>query len=626
MSDSSLTTERFANARRADVIQPGDVIANKYLVRTVLGRERGLLLDATHTETDHRVVIKLLPAGHGDDKEVERFRREGRALAKLQSEHVARIIDVGSQADGSFYLVRQHLEGIDLAQYLRQSGPLPLAHAVLLIAQAAEAVAEAHGHGVILRELAPTHLFMTQRAGGAPVLKVVDFGTAKPKHGAGPEAGGELTATAMFGISPYASPELVRKAKNLDFRMDVWSLGAIFYEMLAGRPPFNGELAMLMLQITKEDLMPLSSFRSDLPPEIDQIIGWAMAKDVDGRFRNVHAFMHALLPYAPVEAQMLIERIGHITRAARTRRQGEGAELAARQPPVVIAPAVMPAPAAPPPMPAMSQAPAVLPPPAMPAILPPPAMPPMAAVSQAPAVNEGNAPVAAESSAAPAAPRADEVVAAAAAPPPAVKAAQPKREWSSFANGLAFMSGAIPVLLGVLILAAGLPAKGGAKTASAEQTRDAVEATAAPAGEAGSSATAHKEGSPSSSDSDDAASHAKATPMHSKAKASKRTVAARKASKADSGQELPEMEDASSDDAPSAGGGTGTLFAVATGGNCAFSVNGASKGTSASVKLALPAGTYSVACKRASGEAISKSVTVKEGQAAFATFKSQEST
>jgi eukaryotic-like serine/threonine-protein kinase len=581
MSDSSLTTERFANARRADVIQPGDVIANKYLVRTVLGRERGLLLDATHTETDHRVVIKLLPAGHGDDKEVERFRREGRALAKLQSEHVARIIDVGSQADGSFYLVRQHLEGIDLAQYLRQSGPLPLAHAVLLIAQAAEAVAEAHGHGVILRELAPTHLFMT---------------------------------------------ELVRKAKNLDFRMDVWSLGAIFYEMLAGRPPFNGELAMLMLQITKEDLMPLSSFRSDLPPEIDQIIGWAMAKDVDGRFRNVHAFMHALLPYAPVEAQMLIERIGHITRAARTRRQGEGAELAARQPPVVIAPAVMPAPAAPPPMPAMSQAPAVLPPPAMPAILPPPAMPPMAAVSQAPAVNEGNAPVAAESSAAPAAPRADEVVAAAAAPPPAVKAAQPKREWSSFANGLAFMSGAIPVLLGVLILAAGLPAKGGAKTASAEQTRDAVEATAAPAGEAGSSATAHKEGSPSSSDSDDAASHAKATPMHSKAKASKRTVAARKASKADSGQELPEMEDASSDDAPSAGGGTGTLFAVATGGNCAFSVNGASKGTSASVKLALPAGTYSVACKRASGEAISKSVTVKEGQAAFATFKSQEST
>jgi serine/threonine protein kinase len=111
---------------------------------------------------------------------------------------------------------------------------------VLFVLQAAEAVAETHGHGIILRELQPSHLFLTQRAGGAPLVKVIDFGTAKlMRDAAAPGAGGELTATTMFGMSPYSSPELVRKAKNVDARTDVWSLGGILYELLTGRPPFT---------------------------------------------------------------------------------------------------------------------------------------------------------------------------------------------------------------------------------------------------------------------------------------------------------------------------------------------------------------------------------------------------
>ncbi len=117
----------------------------------------------------------------------------------------------------------------------------------------------------------------------------------------------------MFGLSPYSSPELLRKAKNVDVRTDVWSLGAIFYELLTGRPPFTGETAMLMLQITKETPPPPSQIRGDLPPEVDQIISWALAKDVDGRFKNVHAFTHALQPYANAEGQVLIDRIRQIT-------------------------------------------------------------------------------------------------------------------------------------------------------------------------------------------------------------------------------------------------------------------------------------------------------------------------
>src|SRR4051794_36818426 len=108
---------------RADEIHPGDLIAGKYRVRAVLGRSHGLLVEAFHTEFDQRVVIKVLLAGSGDDREIERFRREARVLAKLASEHAARIIDVGTESDGSFYLVREYLDGIDLGSYAKQSGP-----------------------------------------------------------------------------------------------------------------------------------------------------------------------------------------------------------------------------------------------------------------------------------------------------------------------------------------------------------------------------------------------------------------------------------------------------------------------------------------------------------------------
>src|SRR5262249_30748966 len=158
----------------------------------------------------------------------------------LSSEHTARILDVGSENDGTFYLVREHLEGTDLAHYLRTNGRLALSDAVLLILQAAEAIAETHSHGIIVREIQPSTLFLTQRPGGAPLVKVIDFGTAKLMNAAAaPGVGSELTATAMFGLSQYSSPEMIRKAKTADGRTDVWSLGAILYEMLTGRPPFN---------------------------------------------------------------------------------------------------------------------------------------------------------------------------------------------------------------------------------------------------------------------------------------------------------------------------------------------------------------------------------------------------
>ena len=311
------------HSMRSDDIHPGDVIGGKYRVRAILSRVPTLTLEAFHVEFDQRVVIKLLLPGTGDDREIERFRREARVLTKLESEHAARIIDVGTQSDGSFYLVRQHVEGEDLTSYVQNYGPRPLPEAVLLALQAAECIAETHGHGIIVRELAPPNMVISRRPSGTPLLKITDFGTAKLMRDASAPAGNSsLTATALFGLSSYSSPELVRKAKNVDVRADVWSLGAVLYFMLAGKPPFSGDVARLMLAITREEPPAITSIRGDVVPDIDNILSWALAKDIDRRFKNVHSFAHSLSPYAPSEGQVLIERIAQIAHRAKQRKSG----------------------------------------------------------------------------------------------------------------------------------------------------------------------------------------------------------------------------------------------------------------------------------------------------------------
>ena len=297
-------------------MHPGDIVAGKYRVANILGRSRGWLLEAHHTEFDQRVAIRMLSPHLCDEKQLEQFRREARTLSKLESEHVARIIDVGTHSDGSFYLVRQFLEGIDLATHIRNQGALRLDEAILYLLQAGEAVQECHTQKIILRELQPSSLFITKKRGGTPLVKLIDFGTAKIlKDPAGEVVNGEMTATVMFGMSPYSSPELVRKVRGIDGRTDVWSLGCILYEMLAAVAPFQGEMAELMLRITREEPLPLSGLRPDLPKEFDQIISWALAKDRESRFSSTYAFAHAMKQYASPEGQVLVDQIGRLLHA-----------------------------------------------------------------------------------------------------------------------------------------------------------------------------------------------------------------------------------------------------------------------------------------------------------------------
>src|SRR5262245_43180969 len=159
----------------------GDVIAGKYEVTGVLGSGgMGYVISARHTELGEMVALKFLrPEALVHPELVERFAREARAAAKIRSEHVANVFDVGALPDGTPYIVMEYLAGKDLADYLHQEGALPVQVAVEYIMQACEALAAAHSHGIVHRDIKPENLFLTQQAQGMYLIKVLDFGISK---------------------------------------------------------------------------------------------------------------------------------------------------------------------------------------------------------------------------------------------------------------------------------------------------------------------------------------------------------------------------------------------------------------------------------------------------------------
>src|SRR4051812_28659530 len=168
-------------------VQPGEILAGKYRVERVLGvGGMGVVVAATHLQLDERVAIKfLVPDALSSDEAVARFAREARAAVKIKSEHVARVIDVGTLDNGAPYMVMEYLEGGDLSRVLQAQGPLPVEDAVEYVLQACEAIAHAHVLGIVHRDLKPANLFLIRRPDGTNAIKVLDFGISKVMPGKG---------------------------------------------------------------------------------------------------------------------------------------------------------------------------------------------------------------------------------------------------------------------------------------------------------------------------------------------------------------------------------------------------------------------------------------------------------
>ena len=277
----------------------GDVVGGKYrLTRRIGEGGMGVVFEAVHSRLRQSVAIKFLrPDVLLLPDAVERFDREARASGRMRGPHVVHLLDVDTDVAGRPYMVMELLRGRDLEAELRAHGPMSVPEVVDWALQACAALTAAHAAGIVHRDLKPSNLFLAEES-GARVLKVLDFGISKFSR----EADLAVTSTAMIVGTPlYMSPEQVRSSKDVDARTDIWSLGVILYELIAGAPPFLGSTTAAIAAIVADATPSLRDVRPEVPEELERVIVTALAKDPNHRFPSAEALAAALMPFASAE-------------------------------------------------------------------------------------------------------------------------------------------------------------------------------------------------------------------------------------------------------------------------------------------------------------------------------------
>jgi eukaryotic-like serine/threonine-protein kinase len=298
----------------------GEILAAKYELEGVLGTgAMGVVVAARHIVLDERVAIKfLLPEVLDDPAAMARFMREAQASAKIKSEHVARVTDVGTCEDGTPFMVMEYLEGEDLNAWLKSHGPLPATQAVEFVLQACEAIAEAHALGIVHRDLKPSNLFCVRRPDGGLAIKVLDFGISKLIGPEYPNAAPSMTdASDLMGSPMYMSPEQLQSTRDVDNRTDIWSMGIILFELMTGKSPFAGEsLTAVVLNIAAQPPQSVRELRREIPVGLDAIIDKCLRKDRTERYSTVGELALALARYGSKRAQASVERVLGIIESA----------------------------------------------------------------------------------------------------------------------------------------------------------------------------------------------------------------------------------------------------------------------------------------------------------------------
>jgi eukaryotic-like serine/threonine-protein kinase len=307
------------HAMAAVNISEGQVLAGKYRVERIIGEGgMGVVVAARHLQLDESVAIKfLLPDVAQNPEAVERFAREARASIKIKSEHVVRVMDVGTLEGNVPYMVMEFLQGGDLSALLQvRGGPLQVQEAVEYVLQACEALADAHVLGIVHRDLKPANLFLLQRSDGSPCVKVLDFGISK-MTGTSASNMQMTKTTAVMGSPLYMSPEQMASSRDVDARSDIWALGAILYELLTAKPPFLADtLPQVCALILQSNPEPMRATRPDVPEAVERVVLKCLEKKREDRYQNVGEFAVALHDYATRNARTSIERIGRVLQAS----------------------------------------------------------------------------------------------------------------------------------------------------------------------------------------------------------------------------------------------------------------------------------------------------------------------
>jgi serine/threonine-protein kinase len=300
------------------MFDPGRLIAGKYRIERTLGEGgMGVVVLAKHLQLDQSVALKFMHTKTGLPPEaVTRFLREARAVAKLRGEHVARVLDVDTLADGTPYIVMEYLEGRDLATRLDE-GPVPPMEAVDYVIQTCVGLAEAHAQGIVHRDLKPANLFLTRTPDGTPLVKVLDFGVSKLRADEDGQTSTTRTGTVM-GSPLFMPPEQARSSKDVDGRADIWSLGAVLYKLITQRPPFLADnMADLFAEILHRPHVPITEHAPDVSPGLAAVIDRCLAKLPSDRYATLGDLALALGPFASADGQHLVPRVLRLSGDAR---------------------------------------------------------------------------------------------------------------------------------------------------------------------------------------------------------------------------------------------------------------------------------------------------------------------
>jgi len=265
----------------------GKIIAGKYKVESLLG-EGGMaqVFRATHIGLERPVVIKLMHSSMPSmDTAMKRFEQECKVTAKLDHPNVVSVFDVGTLEGRRPFLVMEFIQGESLRDYLEREGKMSIKDASTVMMQVCSGLAEAHAQGIIHRDLKPENIMLRERSDRPDWVKIVDFGIAHLKQG-----GQRLTRTGIaIGTVDYMSPEYLSD-KPIDHRADIYALGVILYEVIAGRCPYAAESAeAVMAKHLWGTAQPLSYYRTELQPGciFDQIAEKSLLKEPEDRFQSV---------------------------------------------------------------------------------------------------------------------------------------------------------------------------------------------------------------------------------------------------------------------------------------------------------------------------------------------------
>ena len=255
---------------------------------------------AEHVLLKQPFAIKMLsPERVADEKVLQRFEREVQAMAQLEHWNTVEVYDFGHAPDGTFYYVMEYLDGLDLDQMVRESGPLPPARAIHIVRQVCGALREAHDRGMLHRDIKPGNVIVSERAGQYDVAKLLDFGLVKSVRT--DDSPDTLTQEGIVSGTPaFMSPEHASGSDSLDARSDVYSLGAVLYYLLTGKPVFSKDtpLKTLAAQIY-EDPLPPSRLRPGMDPMLEGLVLRCLEKSPDARYRDVEALDRALAACEP---------------------------------------------------------------------------------------------------------------------------------------------------------------------------------------------------------------------------------------------------------------------------------------------------------------------------------------